>query len=65
MGTTLAQLIETKMGRHKMVSFIDEQRAAGASWDNVARGLWQLTDVSVTGETLRQWHVTAQQQSEG
>jgi hypothetical protein len=56
MGTTLAQLIEIKMGRRKMVDYIEAQRAAGASWDNVARGLWQLTDVSVTGETLRQWH---------
>lgn len=54
--TPTEQLIDLKLDgglRH----LITESRAAGKSWNTIARDIFIATGVSVSNESLRQWTV--------
>lgn len=48
------QLVELKLGAD-LDSYLSERRAAGDSFDTIARTLWDLTGISVTGVTVSNW----------
>lgn len=48
------QLVELKLDAD-LATFLAERRNAGDSFDTIARLLWDLTGVSVTGVTVSNW----------
>lgn len=52
--TATYRLIETGLDSD-LESFVKAQRENGASWDAIAREIYDRTRVAVTKETLRNW----------
>ena len=50
------QLVDLKLGG-ELEAWLAEQRQADASYDAIARDIWDRTGVSVTGATVRNWCV--------
>lgn len=57
--TAAFQLIETLM-KVDLVAYLKQARAEGTSWDDIAYQIREACNVSVTRETLRNWHADAE-----
>jgi hypothetical protein len=61
--TATYRLIE--IGLHEEFhGFVAAQRAAGESWDAIARTIYDRTQIAITRETLRNWFAELATQSE-
>jgi hypothetical protein len=52
--TPKQELIEMKLGE-PLLPFIQAHRSQGASWDAIARAVWQRTGVTVSDQTIRNY----------
>ena len=52
--TPKQELIEMKLGE-PLLPFIEAHRSQGASWDAIARAVWQRTGVTVSDQTIRNY----------
>lgn len=61
--TTLHRLLETKLGK-SLDGYIAARREAGSTYIAIAEDLRQATDVYVTHESIRRWHMRNQPESD-
>lgn len=61
MSTVTALLIQSRLRDKRLDEYVMERRKDGESWETIARTLYVLTEVSVTGETLRHWFNSKQE----